>query len=186
MFIGYARTSTADQVAGLEGQIRELEAKGCAKVYAEQVSATSAHRPELTACMDNLRAGDVLVVAKPDRLARSTADLLALVKDIEGKGAALLILSMGGQELDTRNPTSKLMLTMLAAVAEFERDLMKERQAEGIAKAKADGRYKGRKPTAMNQALKIRQMKAEGQKATDIAKALNISRMSVYRALKYV
>lgn len=76
------------------------------------------------------------------------------------------------------------MLTMLAVVAEFECDLMKERQVEGIAKAKADGRYKGRKPTAMNQALKIRQMKAEGQKATDIAKVLNISRMSVYRALK--
>lgn len=158
-----------------------------AAVHAEQVSVTCAHRPELTACLDNPWAGDVLVVAKPDWLARATADLLALVKDIEAKGAALLILSMGGQELDTRNPTSKLMLTMLtmlAAVAEFERDLMKERQAEGIAKAKADGRYKGRKPTAMNQALKIRQMKAEGQKATDIAKALNISRMSVYRALK--
>lgn len=148
MFIGYARTSTTDQVAGLEGQVRDLETKGCAKVYAEQISATSTHRSELAACMDNLRAGDVLVVTKPDRLARSTADLLALVKDIEGKDAALLILSMGGQELDTRNPTSKLMLTMLAAVAEFERDLMKERQSEGIAKAKAFGRYKRRKPLA--------------------------------------
>ncbi|GBQ38167.1 MULTISPECIES: recombinase family protein [Komagataeibacter] len=181
MLIGYARTSTTDQVAGLEGQVRELKAKGCAKVYAEQISATSARRPELTACMDNLRAGDVLVVAKPDRLARSTADLLALVKDIEAKDAALLILSMGGQELDTRNPTSKLMLTMLAAVAEFERDLMKERQAEGIAKAKADGRYKGRKPLAESIRKQVMERHQAGMGATAIARELDISRMTVYR-----
>lgn len=91
---------------------------------------------------------------------------------------------MGGQTLDTSNPTSKLMLTMLAAVAEFERDLMKERQAEGIAKAKADGKYKGRKPVARNKATEALRMRQEGMGPTEIAKALGMARSSVYRCLE--
>ena len=143
MKIGYARTSTTEQMAGLEAQERELKAAGCAKVYSEQISGTKRDRPQLAAALEHMRQGDVLMVTKPDRLARSTADLLGYVKAIQAKGCHLIVQSMGGQTLDTSNPTSKLMLTMLGAVAEFERDLMKERQAEGIAKAKAEGKYKG-------------------------------------------
>lgn len=128
--------------------------------------------------------GDVLAVTKPDRLARSTSDLLRHVQDIGARGCHLIVLSMGGQTLDTSNPTSKLMLTMLAAVAEFERDLMKERQAEGIAKAKADGKYKGRKPVARNKATEALRMRQEGMGPTEIAKALGMARSSVYRCLE--
>ena len=131
MVVGYARTSTADQEAGLEAQERDLRAAGCKKLYTEQVSATE-RRPRLEAALDYTREGDVLVVTKPDRLARSTADLLAIVARLESKGVALRILSMGGGAggLDTRDPTNRFMLTMLGAVAEFERNLMRERQKE--------------------------------------------------------
>lgn len=183
MKIGYARTSTAEQVAGLEAQERDLRAAGCERVFSEQVSSTATVRPQLTGALDFIRDGDVLVVAKPDRLARSTADMLEIVRKIEAKGAALLVLSMGGQVLDTRSPTGKLMLTVLAAVAAFERDLMKERQIEGIAKAKTEGRYKGRAPTVRRQADEIAALKAQGFGAAEIARKLGVGRASVYRAL---
>lgn len=182
--IGYGRTSTADQVAGLQGQERDLQAAGCTKLYLEQVSATTAQRPQLEAAIDYAREGDTLIVTKPDRLARSTADLLTIVGRLEAKGVALVVMSMGGQQVDTRTPTGTLMLTMLGAVAAFERDLMLERQREGIARAKADGRYKGRAPTAIRQAGEVARLKADGVSPTVIAKQLNMSRMSVYRALK--
>lgn len=184
--IGYARTSTAEQVAGLEAQERDLRAAGCERVFAEQVSSTATTRPQLVAALDFIREGDVLVVAKPDRLARSTADMLEIVKKIEAKGAALLVLSMGGQVLDTRSPTGKLMLTVLAAVATFERDLMKERQIEGIAKAKSEGRYKGRAPTVRRRADEIFALKAQGLGPAEIARKLGVGRASVYRALEAV
>lgn len=182
--IGYRRTSTADQVAGLEGQERDLRAAGCTKLFSEQVSATTTKRPQLEAALDYAREGDTVFVTKPDRLARSTADLLSIVARLEAKGVGLVVLSMGGQQVDTRTATGKLMLTMLAAVAAFERDLMLERQREGIAKAKADGRYKGRAPTAMRQAGEVTRLKAAGVSPTDIARQLGLSRMSVYRALR--
>ncbi|MBB2163409.1 recombinase family protein [Gluconacetobacter sp. 1b LMG 1731] len=184
MRIGYARTSTTEQAAGLAAQVRDLEAQGCNRVFAEQVSGTITVRPELEAAIDYLRQGDALVVTKPDRLARSTTDLLSFVHRVQAKGADLVILSMGGQPLDTSSPTSKLTLTLLAAVAEFERDIMKERQAEGIAKAKAEGKYRGRKPTARAKAVHVRAMSAEGVSPTEIAKRLGIGRASVYRCLE--
>ncbi|POF61264.1 integrase [Novacetimonas maltaceti] len=184
MKIGYARTSTVDQDAGLEAQVRDLQAHGCEQVFSEQVSATQVARPELETAISHLREGDVLVVCKPDRLARSTADLLALIERVEARKAGLVILSMSGQVLDTTTPTGKLMLTMLGAVAEFERSLMLERQREGIAKAKADGKYKGRRPTAMEKASQVQALKAEGINPTEIARRLGISRMSVYRCLE--
>ncbi len=182
MIVGYARTSTAEQEAGLEAQHRDLAAAGCEKVFAERVSSV-AKRDQLAAALDFTRDGDTLVVTKPDRLARSVADLLAIVAKLDGKGVALRILSMGGTALDTRNPTSKLMLTMLGAVAEFERALMLERQREGIAKAKDEGKYRGRVPTAQRQAAEVRKLKAEGVKPTAIAARLGIGRASVYRIL---
>jgi DNA invertase Pin-like site-specific DNA recombinase len=182
MLVGYARTSTVEQAAGLGAQERDLRAAGCEKLFSERVSSV-AKRAQLDAALDFVRQGDVLTVAKPDRLARSTADLLSIVAGLERKGVALMILSMGGQPLDTRSPTGKLMLTMLGAVAEFERALMLERQREGIAKAKEDGKYKGRVPTARRRADEVLRLKGEGMAPTRIAEQLGIGRASVYRII---
>ncbi|MGI4800693.1 MAG: recombinase family protein, partial [Janthinobacterium lividum] len=131
-----------------------------------------------------VRSGDVLVVTKPDRLARSTAELLQIEADLSKRGVGLIVLSMGGERLDTRNPTSKLMLTILAGVATWEREIMLERQREGIAKAKAEKRYKGRKPTVAVQAEQIRSMIAGGEKPAHVAKKLGVARSSVYRMIE--
>lgn len=181
--VGYARTSTADQQAGLEGQERDLTAAGATKLFVEQVSSIG-RREQLDAALDYVRQGDVLVVTKLDRLARSTSDLLAIVTRLEAKGVALRVLAMGGGgELDTRSPTGRLMLTMLGAVAEFERALMLERQHEGIAKAKGEGRYKGRVPTARRRSGEVHRLASEGVRPTEIARRMGIGRSSVYRIL---
>jgi DNA invertase Pin-like site-specific DNA recombinase len=172
MLIGYARTSTADQAAGGEAQARDLKAAGAEKVFREQVSS-SAQRPKLAECLRFLREGDVLICTKPDRLARSTAQLLTIEADLSRRGIGLVILSMGGAKLDTRNPTSELMLG--------EREIMLERQREGIAKPKAEGRYKGRPPSI--DAAEIRRLSAELSPAA-IAKRLGIARSSVYRLMR--
>ncbi|MDJ1464740.1 recombinase family protein [Nitratireductor sp. GZWM139] len=179
--IGYARTSTTDQKAGLEAQKRDLSAAGCTKVFHEELSAVATKRPELDRALDYLREGDTLVVAKPDRLARSTADLLQIATTLDTKGVTLRILSMN---VDTSTPTGKLMLTMLGGIAEFERDLMLERQREGIAKAKADGKYKGRAPTARAKTDSVIRLKAEGLTGDAIASQLGIGRASVFRILR--
>ncbi|WP_159013555.1 recombinase family protein [Acidisoma sp. S159] len=183
MIIGYARTSTTEQEAGLAAQEQALQAAGCEEIFSEQVSSV-APRAKLEAAISHSRKGDSFVVTKPDRLARSTSDLLALVKRLEAKKVGLRILSMGGSELDTSSATGKLMLTMLAAVAEFERTLMLERQREGIAKAAAAGLYKGRAPTARRQAEEVRRLKAEGVKTRDICAKLKISEASFYRIMR--
>jgi DNA invertase Pin-like site-specific DNA recombinase len=124
------------------------------------------------------------VVCKPDRLARSTTDLLRIVEDLDRRGVGLIMLSMGGQKIDTRSPTGKLMVTMLGAVAEFERGLLLERQREGVAKAKADGKYKGRMPTARAKAGEVLRLDAEGLlQRTEIARRVGIGVASVYRVL---
>ena len=178
--VGYARTSTTDQVAGLDAQQRDLLAAGAVKVFAERVSSI-ATRPRLADCLAYLRDGDVLTVTKPDRLARSTGELLGIVADLKGRGIDLVVLSMGGAPLDTRNPTATLMLTILAGVATWEREIMLERQREGIAKAKAEGKYLGRKATI--EAADVLALKAEGIGPAAIAKRLGIARSSVYRLM---
>ena len=181
MLVGYARTSTLDQTAGLEAQERDLKAAGCERLFWEQVSSVDKDaRTKLAEALDFIRDGDTLVVTKLDRLARSVPHLLEVLDKINSKGASLNILAMG---IDTNTPTGRLMLTLLGGVAEFERTIMLERQREGIAKAKADGKYKGRKPTAMLQADTVLRLKAEGLGATEIAKQLGIGRASVYRAM---
>src|SRR6478609_2931397 len=130
-----------------------------------------------------IRRGGTLVACKPDRLARSTTDLLRIVDDLDRRGVGLIMLSMGGQRIDTRSPTGKLMITMLAAIAEFERGLLLERQREGVAKAKADGKYKGRKPTARAKAAEVVRLDAEGLQRTEIARRIGIGVASVYRVL---
>ena len=179
MVIGYARTSTIAQVAGFEAQERDLVAAGVEKLFREQVSSVAA-RLQLEAAIDFAREGDVLVVTKLDRLARSVAHLSKIVTRLETKGVALRVLALN---LDTATPTGKLMLNMLGAVAQFEREMMLERQREGIAKAKAEGKYKGRKPTARAQADQVQRLKAEGLGASEIAEKLGIGRASVYRIL---
>lgn len=182
MIVGYGRTSTTEQHAGLAGQIRDLEAAGAERIFAEQVSSV-AQRDQLAALLAFVREGDMVMVTKPDRLARSTAELLAIEADLTKRGIGLIVLSMGGERLDTRNPTSKLMLTILAGVATWEREIMLERQREGIAKAKGEGKYKGRQPTAMAKADDVHRLAAEGLTRSDIARKLGIGVASVYRAL---
>lgn len=182
MLCGYARTSTAEQAAGLAAQERDLQAAGAERVYAEQASSMG-KRAALGEALAFLRTGDALMVTKPDRLARSTAELLAIEADLSLRGIGLVILSMGGERLDTRNPTSKLMLTILAGVATWEREIMLERQREGIAKAKGEGKYKGRKPTVALHAKQIRALHAAGERPAHIARKLNVARSSVYRFL---
>jgi DNA invertase Pin-like site-specific DNA recombinase len=180
MNVGYARTSTAEQIAGLEAQERDLKAAGAEKIFSERVSSV-AKRDQLQAAIDYCREGDTLVVTKADRLARSIEDLVRITTGLKTKGVSLSVLSMN---LDTSTPTGKLMLNMLGSIAEFERALMLERQREGIAKAKAEGKYKGRAPTARSQADSVRKLKADGIKAEQIAARLGISRASVFRVLK--
>jgi DNA invertase Pin-like site-specific DNA recombinase len=183
MLIGYARTSTTDQQAGLAGQERDLKAAGADKVFSEQVSSIG-QRKALKECLEFVRQGDALIVTKPDRLARSTAELLAIEADLSKRGIGLVVLSMGGERLDTRNPTSKLMLTILAGVATWEREIMLERQREGIAKAKGEGKYKGRAPTVAKQADLIKAAIAAGEKPAHVARRLGVARSSVYRMLE--
>ena len=111
--VGYARTSTSDQQAGLGAQIAELEAAGCTRIFSEQVSGADTARPELQAALDWVRAGDVFVVTKPERLARNVIDLLGIVERLRAKGVTVRVLAM---HLDTGNPTSNLILTILAGV----------------------------------------------------------------------
>ena len=177
--IGYARTSTLHQDAGLDAQLRQLEALGCDKVFSEQVSSV-ADRARLTAALEYVREGDTLVVTKLDRLARSVAHLVEIVGALEHKGVALKILDLG---MDTSTPTGRLMLTVIGAIAQFEREIMIERQREGIAAAKAEGKYKGRAPTARRKADQIRTLAAEGIGKVEIARRLGVGERSVYRML---
>jgi DNA invertase Pin-like site-specific DNA recombinase len=156
MLVGYARTSTTEQVAGFEAQQRDLEAIGCEKLFREQVSSV-AQREQLNACLDFIREGDTIVITKLDRLARSMSDLMSIVGLIKDKRAHLRILDM---QLDTSSATGTLMLNLLGSVAEFERSMMLERQREGVAKAKAAGKYKGRVPTAMRKTDDVVQLAA--------------------------
>ncbi len=182
MIVGYCRTSTAEQAAGLDAQIRDVCGAGAERVFSEQISSV-ATRGKLAECLAFLRAGDTLIVTKPDRLARSTAELLTIEADLSKRGISLVVLSMGGERLDTRNPTSKLMLTILAGVATWEREIMLERQREGIAAAKAEGKYKGRKPTALAKAAQIVALAEQGRTRDAIAAELEIGVASVYRVL---
>jgi DNA invertase Pin-like site-specific DNA recombinase len=176
--IGYARVSTTDQ--NLEVQETALRAAGCDLIRSEKRSGTTtAGREELRTVLDFLRAGDVLMVTRIDRLARSIGDLQDIVRAVRSRGATLKATE---QPIDTSTAAGKCFLDMLGVFAEFETNLRKERQLEGIADAKARGVYKGRK--ASIDAAKVNAMKADGMGPSAIAKALNIGRASVYRALE--
>ncbi|MER9299643.1 recombinase family protein [Mesorhizobium sp. M0621] len=180
MFVGYARTSTVDQQAGYEAQLRDIKSQGCEKVFSEQVSSVNARRDELERVIEFVREGDILVVTRLDRLARSVADLCQIVARLEAKKVGLKILDMN---VDTTTPTGRLMFNLLGSIAQFERELMLERQREGIAKAKAENKFKGRAPTARRKSDAIWSMHRAGKKPTEIAKAIGVGRSSVYRIL---
>ena len=182
MLIGYARVSTQDQKYSLEDQVAELKAAGCERVYQEEVSSVDSKREELENALDYIREGDILVVKKLDRLARSVADTVDIQKRLEAKNAGLSILDM---KVDTSTPSGRLQFNLFASIAQFEREVMLERQKVGIAKAKADGKYKGRKPTATEVKNKILE-KAHTTKLTrqQIADEVGCGIATVYRILK--
>jgi DNA invertase Pin-like site-specific DNA recombinase len=187
MLIGYARTSTRDQAAGLDAQRRDLEAAGCEEITIEQVSSV-AERPQLEAMMTFVRKGDVVVVTKLDRFARSILDLWSLIQRIEAKGAALRILAFNGGSLDTGSAQGKLQLSILGAVAQFEREIMLERQRDGIAKAKAEGKYKGRERIKSEWVAEVKRHATDGHGKAAITRLMKaaghpVAERSVYRIL---
>jgi DNA invertase Pin-like site-specific DNA recombinase len=176
--IGYGRVSSVGQ--SLEVQKDQLKAAGCEKLFLEKKSGTSTHgRDQLAMALDYAREGDTFVVTRLDRLARSVSDLLAIIKQLSDKGVGFRCAEQAG--VDTTGPMGKLMLTVLGAFAEFENGIRKERQMDGIARAKAEGVYRGR--PAKIDAKKIAALRDEGLGATMIAKRLKIGRASVYRVL---
>jgi len=179
MDIGYARTSTIEQEAGFEAQLRELERCGCEKIFKEQVSSV-AQRVQLEEAIEFARVGDTFVVTKLDRLARSITDLLQTLHRLELKKVEVKILNLG---LDTGTPTGKLILTVLGGIAQFEREMMLERQREGIDKAQKAGKYKGRKPIHEEKRAAILRLAGEGVTKVEIAKQLGVGQATVYREL---
>lgn len=181
MKVGYARTSTIGQVAGLEAQIRELEAAGCVKIYQEQLSSVDERRAQLELALDYLREGEVLVCTRLDRLVRSVAGLVDIDRRLDKKGVRIQILSPA---LETITAAGRLQFNIFASVAQFEREIMLERQREGIAKAQREGKYKGRKPKAREKRDEVIDLLGRGVKTALIAKNLGISQRSVYRIIK--
>ena len=179
MLVGYARSSTLEQEAGMEAQLRELKALRCERVFSEQTSSIGP-RPVLEQALDFTRAGDVLVVTKLDRLARSVTHFGSILERLERKGVGLKIVNLG---VDTGKPTGRLVANVLAGVAQFEREMMLERQREGIVKAKREGRYKGRKPTARARVSEVETLRAKGLSMDKIAAQLGLSKGSVHRML---
>lgn len=180
MIVGYACVSTLEQEAGLEAQVRDLTALGCEKLYREQVSSV-APRAQLNAVLDFVREGNTLVVTKLDRLARSVTHLGRITEVLEAKRVGLRIVNLG---VDTSTPTSRLMLNVMVGVAQFEREMMLERQREGIAKAKGEGRYKGRKSTVQARVAEIEALASQGLSMGAIATQLGIGKGSVHRVLR--
>ena len=177
--VGYARVSSAGQC--LELQEQQLREAGCERIFAEKRSGTTTDgREELASVLSWVRDGDVLIVTRLDRLARSMGDLRTIIDKLNAKKVGFRALQQGA--IDTTSSSGRLMLNMLAAFAEFETDLRKERQREGIDKAKAAGIYRGRRPTIDVDV--IRKLHADGVGATEIGKRLSVARASVYRVLR--
>jgi len=181
MRVGYARTSTIEQKAGFEAQLRDLKAAGAEKIFSEQLSSVDAKRVQLEAAIDYCREGDVLICTKLDRLARSVADFVRIEESLKAKGASVCVLDPA---IDTSTPTGRLVFNVIASIAQFEREIMLARQREGIAKAKSEGKYRGRAPTARAKSAEVLQLLKSGARATDVAKQLGIGRRSVYRIME--
>jgi DNA invertase Pin-like site-specific DNA recombinase len=181
MLIGLARTSTDEQKAGLEAQVETLRKLGVDDdhLFVEEASSVG-KRPVLDEVLKFCRKGDTLVVTSLSRLARSVPHLWEIVQHLQKKGVTLRILDL---DIDTGTPNGRLMMTLVGGIVQWEREIMLERQKIGIAKARKEGKFRGRVPTARRQGAEVAKLKAEGVAPSDIAKRLKISRASVYRIL---
>ncbi|VVE84375.1 recombinase family protein [Pandoraea sputorum] len=179
--IGYARVSTRDQ--DLTNQAAQLRAAGCGRIFAEEITGTQRARPQLNRMLDHLRAGDVIVITRLDRLARSIRDLLEIVERIRDAGAGLR--SLAEPWADTTTPAGRMVLTVFGGMAEFERSLIVERTSSGRAAAKARGTKFGRKPKLEPAQLKhVYELVDEGKASRqEIAKLFSIDRSTLYRVL---
>lgn len=176
---GYARVSTLDQSTTIQEDA--LKKAGCDVIRAEKVSGTSMNgRSELQTILDFMRPNDTLVVMRIDRLARSISDLQNIINEIKEKGGFLRCIE---QPVDTTTATGKAFLDMLGVFAEFETNLRKERQREGIEKAKKEGKFKGRKPISATIKAKVLGMAKENKKASEISSELNIAVSTVYKII---
>lgn len=179
MIIGYARVSTDDQ--NLDAQTDALKAAGAERIFADKISGVKRDRPELSAMLDQLRLGDVVVVAKYDRLARSLRDLLDLVETIKDRGAGFRSLA---EDIDTTTPAGRLVFHVFASIAQFERERIAERTKEGLQAAKARGRVGGRPPAlTADQKAEVRRMRDDEQRhVSEIARLFKVSERTVRRA----
>ncbi len=179
--VGYARVSTQEQNADLQDD--DLRKAGCQRIFIDKVSGATTDRPELAAALDYLRAGDVLCVWRLDRLGRSLKHLVQVVADLEERGAGFRSLH---ESIDTTTPTGRLIFHIFASLAEFERDLIRERTTAGLAAARARGRQGGRKPSLTPKKVKIaRRMYEDGDSTVaEIATVLGVSRATIYRHLE--
>lgn len=176
MIVGYARVSTTDQ--SLDVQMDELAAHGCERIFQDQASGTNRDRAGLIEMLQFVRDRDTIVVSRLDRFARSLTDLFQLLDELNSKGVAFQCVH---QSIDTSSSTGKLTLAILGAVAEFENDIRKDRQRAGIARAKANGVYKGRR--AGIDAVRVQELASNGMPIGAIADELGCHRQSVYRLL---
>ena len=179
--VGYARVSTADQ--NLDRQTDRLTTVGARRIFTDTITGSTHDRPGLDAALNYLRAGDTLTVVSMDRLARSLRDLYTLVDELTASGVRVQFLQEGQIYSDDPSPSSRLLLGMLGAVAEFERSIIRERQADGIARAKARGVYKGRTPVPAEKIAQARELISRGVPKARVARDLGISRSSLYKHL---
>ena len=174
--VGYARVSTDDQNCDI--QISKLKEIGCQKIYADKETGRTRQRVELKKCLDYLREGDVLSFTRVDRLGRSLKDLVNICCELKQRGITLYIVQ---QNIDTSTPIGQMFYSMLGIISEFEYHLKRERQLEGIERAKIQGKYKGRKPLPVDTQKNIIQLQQEGVRPVEIAQILGIGRTSVYK-----
>lgn len=179
--VGYARVSTSEQ--DYSGQVDRLEAAGATKVFTEKRSGLDGNRPALAECLRYLREGDTLIITKLDRLARSTSDLYRIISELDKNGVAFKVLD--DTAIDTSSRTGKLVMGILALIAEFETDIRRERQMEGIARAKAEGRRGGRPPQVTEDVRKqVMQLREEGVSIRNVAEAIGFSKATVQKIIE--
>jgi DNA invertase Pin-like site-specific DNA recombinase len=178
--VGYARVSSTGQ--DLSVQLEKLNATGCDKIFQEKRSGVDAGRPELRACVEFLREGDTLIVSKLDRLARSTPDLYRIISELAEKGVAFKVVD--DPSIDTTSRTGKLIMGILALIAEFENDIRRERQMDGIKLALERGTKFGRTPILTPEAVaNVKALRGEGTAISEIIRRTGLSKASIYRAL---